>query len=307
MPTAAAAVAAAGYGAASRLALRLRPDAVSLPPWERTPLDDLAARRPWNTRVTWARRRAMRHLARRRQGTTVLVVSWNTAEVTADTLRAVRAYSPPDVRVLVVDNGSADGSRQMLAAWPGLDTMLLRRNVGHGIALDLGVLASTTSVVVTLDSDALPLRRGWLEPVVDPVRAGQAMLAGLRASRDFVHPVYAAVDAATFVRRRLSFQVHITPGTTAQTVRWGENAWDTGELMTRRLDPRDVLFVERTDNPVGGLPGMTAGGVVYHHGGVSRSADPNTRALALAQWRAARDSLGLAEVAQLGSSQGPRS
>jgi glycosyltransferase involved in cell wall biosynthesis len=227
---------------------------------------------------------------------TVVVVSWNTAEVTADVLRAVRALSPPDVRVLAVDNGSTDGSRSLLQAWPWLDTMLLRRNVGHGIALDLGVLASTTSVVVTLDSDAIPLHRGWLDPAVQPVRAGRAVLAGLRASRDFVHPVYAAVDAATFVRRRLSFQVHINPGVTAETVRWGENAWDTGELMTRRLGAQEVAFVDPTENPVSGLPGMTAGGVVYHHGGVSRSGDALARARAMAEWRSACDRLGLGEV-----------
>lgn len=298
--SAAATGAAASFDAASRVAQRLRPEAASLPPWERGPLDDLAARRPWNTRVTLERWRSARGLARRRPGVTVVIVNWNTVEVTGDVVRAVRAYSPPDVRILVIDNASTDGSRQRFRSWSSVDTMLLRRNVGHGIALDLGVLACTTSVVVTLDSDAIPLRPGWLDPAVQPVRSGAAVAAGLRSSRDFVHPVYSAVDAATFVRRRLSYQVHIEPGVTAETVRWGENAWDTGELMTRRLGADEVAFVDPTENPVDGLPGMTAGGVVYHHGGISRSRDSVTRDRAVTQWRSACERLGLSDALAVG-------
>lgn len=247
--------------------------------------------------MTWERRRAARRLSRRQPGVTVVIVSWNTAEVTSDVVAAVRELSAPSVRVLVIDNGSTDGSPALLRHWPGLDTILLRRNVGHGIALDLGLLASGTTVAVTLDSDALPLTDTWLEPAVEPVRSGRAVLAGLRSSRDFVHPVYAAVDTAAFIQRRLSFQVHITPGVTAETVRWGENAWDTGELMTRRLRRSDLHFVEPTENPLPGLPGMTAGNVVYHHGGVSRSEDPADRAHAVADWRAARERLHVAGAA----------
>ena len=89
---------------------------------------------------------------------------------------------------------------------------------------------------MTLDSDAIPLCRGWLDPVVGALRDGSALLAGLRSSRDFVHPVFLAVDTATFVRRKLSFQVHRDHPDGAPD-RWGVNAWDTGELLTRALDP----------------------------------------------------------------------
>lgn len=288
--------------AASALA-RLRPEAASLPPGDRSVLDDIAMRRPWNLVVKAARIRASIRLRTRGldDGVTVIVVSWNTRQVTADVLTAVQALSPADTRVLVIDNASSDGSREMLADWPGLQTMLMRSNAGHGVALDLAVCTTKTRIAVTLDSDAVPLRSDWLEPAVAPVRSGAALLAGSRSSRGFVHPMYLAVDTATFLRRGLSFQVHREPGLGPEDVRWGVNAWDTGELMTPRLDPDEVAFVDRTPNPVADLPGMTAGGVVYHHGGVSRGTDGGVSSEALEGWRRACRALGLDDVLRVGA------
>jgi hypothetical protein len=269
------------------MAAGLRPQALERPPWERSVLDDVAAKRPWNLRVKWARLRALRRLDDLDEGVTVIIVNWNTKDVTADVIRAVQDLSPPEVRVLVVDNGSTDGSRQMLHSWPGIDTLLLRSNAGHGVALDLAVCSARTSVVLTLDSDAIPLRRGWLEPAVAPVRDGGDVIAGLRSRRGFVHPVYSAVNTAAFIQRRLSFQTFLLPGVTSQTAVWGENAWDTAELLTARLTADEVAFVESTPNLVPGLPGMSVGGVVYHHGGVSRATTGEVDPASFARWTSA--------------------
>lgn len=221
----------------------------------------------------------------------MIVVNWNTKDVTSDVIRAVEQLSPPQTRILVVDNGSTDGSRELFRSWPGIRTMHLPANAGHGVALDLAVCATRTKVAVTLDSDAIPLTPNWLDAAVAPVREGRAVLAGLRSSRNFVHPVYSAVNTAEFVRRRLSYQAFIPPGVTSETARWGQNAWDTAELMTGRLRAEDVFFVDPTENLVSGLPGMTTGGVVYHHGGVSRTASGIIDDAALAEWRDAGERL----------------
>jgi glycosyltransferase involved in cell wall biosynthesis len=261
-------------------------------------IDDIAMRRPWNLRVKRARLSARTRLRRLEDGVTVIIVNWNTRDVTADVVRTVQRLSPSDVRILVVDNGSNDGSAATFRDWAGVTLMELPSNAGHGVALDLGVCATRTKVAVTLDSDAIPLAEGWLDRAVEPVASGRAVLAGLRSSRNFVHPVYSAVDTAEFVRRKLSFQVHRLPDVDGNE-RWGENAWDTGELMTSRLEPDEVVFVEPTDNAAPGLPGMTTGGVVYHHGGVSRAVDGVVADDALEGWRAACRSLGVdVEVSQ---------
>lgn len=272
---------------------RLRPDAVVRSPGERSWLDDIAARRPWNLAVKAARRRAKLRLGRLSPGITVIIVSWNTREVTADTLGAVLRFSPPGTPVLVIDNASTDGSREMLRSFSGLRTLMLPVNVGHGLALDLGVCLSRTTVALTLDSDALPLRSDWLDAAAGPVLRGEVPLVGVRARRNFAHPFYLAVDVRTFVSRKLSFQVHRSPAAERGREAWGTDAWDTGELMTVALRPDEVAFVERTDNAVSGLPGMTAAGVVYHHGGVSRAGDGSVTQDALDGWRLARQALGV--------------
>jgi hypothetical protein len=276
-----------------RTASKMRPGAAGRSPSERSVLDDIVMRRPWNLRVKRRRLLARLRLGRLEDGVTVIIVNWNTKDVAADVVRSVQSLSDDGVRVLLVDNGSTDGSAEMFRDWGGIDTMLLRSNAGHGVALDLAMCATLTKVAVTLDSDAIPLSRNWLEQIVEPVAAGRALLAGSRSSRNFVHPIYLAVDTATFVRRKLSFQVHRIPGVKPEDIEWGENAWDTAELMTPRLAPDEVLFVERTENAAPGLPGMTAGGVVYHHGGVSRAADGEVTQEALEGWRAACRSLGV--------------
>ena len=215
----------------------------------------------------------------------MVVVTWNTRDITSDVVRGVQQLSPPGTKVLVVDNGSTDGTRQMLASWPGVDTIMLRSNAGHGVALDIAVCSATTSIAVTLDSDAIPLRTGWLDQVVDPIRSGRAVLAGLRASRNFVHPVFSAVDTGTFVRQGLSYQAFVPPGVDGTHARWGSDLWDTGEMLTGRLPPGEVVFVDPTPNAVDGLPGMTTGGVVYHHGGVSRTAAGEPTSDVVAEWR----------------------
>jgi len=48
----------------------------------------------------------------------VIIVSWNTRELLAQCLNAVFAGTPPAVEVWVVDNGSSDGSAEMMATTP---------------------------------------------------------------------------------------------------------------------------------------------------------------------------------------------
>lgn len=275
--------------ALSGVARRARPRAGHLPPWERNLLDDLAVQRPWNIAVKAARLRARCRLQQRSlaDGVTVVIVNWNTRQIVADVLRAVQTFSPAGTRVLVVDNGSTDGSRQMLREWPGIDTMLLRSNAGHGVALDLAVCSVRTRVALTLDSDAIPLCEGWMSAAVDPVMSGEARLAGQRSKRNFVHPVYLAVDTEAFVRRGLSLQLHRPAAVTVESAIWGENAWDTAELLTPRLLADEVRFVEATPKLVEELPGQMVAGVVYHHGGVSREADGAISECAMKEWTAA--------------------
>lgn len=243
------------------------------PPWESSVLGDLADRRPWNLLLKVTRIWALARLRADRPGAvTVLVVNWETAKETETTLRAVRLFSPPGTQVLVIDNGSHDGSAERFRRIdPAFRVLRLPANAGHGVALDLGTHLASTEFVVTLDSDAFPLGHGWLAAITALFDDPAVVLAGTASQRGFVHPMYACVRRSAFVRRTLSWQLWRVREHDIHGLELGTEAFDTGELMTRRLGPTETAFLDRTPNRVGGLPGMTVAGLVYHHGGVTRT------------------------------------
>ena len=47
----------------------------------------------------------------------ILILNWNNAEDTIDCLRAVFKTDYPDYQVVLLDNGSADGSEEKIRQW----------------------------------------------------------------------------------------------------------------------------------------------------------------------------------------------
>ena len=68
-----------------------------------------------------------------------MLVSYNTRELTRDCLRSLAGELRGGDRVVVVDNGSADGSAGMVEAeFPAVDLVRAGRNLGFGAANNLG-------------------------------------------------------------------------------------------------------------------------------------------------------------------------
>ncbi len=68
----------------------------------------------------------------------VVVVNWNGAALLPGCLAALTSQEPRP-RVLVVDNGSADGSAEVVAGFPGVEWLPLGRNAGYAEANNLGL------------------------------------------------------------------------------------------------------------------------------------------------------------------------
>ena len=93
----------------------------------------------------------------------VVVVTWNTRELTERCLCAVedalahcRARSGLASEVVVVDNGSRDGSaEQIRSGHPRLDLVVLDANRGFAAAANAGIARAAGRVLLLLNSDAL--------------------------------------------------------------------------------------------------------------------------------------------------------
>jgi glycosyltransferase involved in cell wall biosynthesis len=213
----------------------------------------------WIVVVPALRLRAGRRIARLRSGeVTVVTANWNSCPYLDVLLRLVRRRSPPGVRILVVDNGSRDGSRNLLAGHDNVAMARLPFNAGHDLALDIGFLLVETEYVVALDIDAFPLHDRWLEELLAPLSDGKE-ISGARLNREYVHPCCLAMRTARFVERRHSFHSRYRPRSSGR-----DASGDIGEEMSAREQGK-LHFFEPTSQRGPGDVGTVFGDIVYHN------------------------------------------
>jgi GT2 family glycosyltransferase len=97
----------------------------------------------------------------------VIIVNWNGRDCLKDCLDSLRAQTFPDFEVILVDNGSTDGSVQYLREnYSGWVRVLSNpRNEGFSGGNNRGIRASLGKYVVLLNNDARADSR-WLEEMV---------------------------------------------------------------------------------------------------------------------------------------------
>lgn len=101
---------------------------------------------------------------------TVVVPAFNEERVIAKTLASVLASRYPELEVLVIDDGSTDGTAAVVAAIAAAEPrlrLISTVNGGKSAALNLGFREARTSIVVTIDGDTL-LDAGALERLALP-------------------------------------------------------------------------------------------------------------------------------------------
>lgn len=102
---------------------------------------------------------------------TVIIVSFNTKELTRRALQALLVSSVTPDKVIVVDNNSADGSADMVAAtFPTVQLIRNTHNVGFAKANNQAIQLATTPYVWLLNSDTETGRRS-LEQLVTYMEA----------------------------------------------------------------------------------------------------------------------------------------
>jgi hypothetical protein len=83
----------------------------------------------------------------------IVLTSYNYAAFLPEAIDSALAQTYADVEIIVVDDGSTDGSREIIAGYGNRVVAVLKENGGHPSALNAGVQAATGGIVLMLDAD----------------------------------------------------------------------------------------------------------------------------------------------------------
>ena len=139
-------------------------------------------------------------MVRARTTFSVIIPSYNRKGVIAATLDSVIASNSEDVEVIVVDDGSTDGTVDVLAAYGSRIKVLQQQNAGPGAARNLGARHANGDYLAFLDSDDL-----WLPWTVETYAwvIEQSARPAFIAGSPFIFKREA--EAAEVARKPLSF------------------------------------------------------------------------------------------------------
>ena len=95
-----------------------------------------------------------------------VVLNYNGCKLLEAILSSLSAQTYPPTEMIVVDNGSRDGSRDYLAErWPAVKVVVIPDNIGVAAALNRGVAAGSGEYVALLNND-IELAPTWLAELV---------------------------------------------------------------------------------------------------------------------------------------------
>jgi len=126
----------------------------------------------------------------------VIIPNWNGLELLRPCLAMLRRQTYPDYEVIVVDNGSTDGSVRVLRQeYPEVRVLALSENSGYSGGCNAGIRAAQGELLVMLNNDT-EVESDWLRALVDAM--GRHPEAGTCASRimiyDKPHVLHSAGD-----------------------------------------------------------------------------------------------------------------
>jgi len=101
----------------------------------------------------------------------VIIPNWNGAEYLPACLDSLRKQTHEEHRVILVDNGSGDGSLELLSTrYPEVQVIALPENRGFAEAVNVGIKASDDPVIALLNNDT-EADSGWLAALMKAMEA----------------------------------------------------------------------------------------------------------------------------------------
>ena len=86
--------------------------------------------------------------------TTIIIPNYNGAHFMEPCMKALEKQTVQPDEIIVVDNGSTDGSLELLQnSYPAVRIIANEENLGFAAAVNIGIKASTTPFVLLLNND----------------------------------------------------------------------------------------------------------------------------------------------------------
>ncbi|MBQ8813809.1 MAG: glycosyltransferase family 2 protein [Lachnospiraceae bacterium] len=108
---------------------------------------------------------------------TIVIPNYNGKAFMEDCLTALAEQTIRDFEVLVVDNGSVDGSAEGLDAWfPGVKVICFDKNYGFSRAVNEGIRQSGSDYVILLNNDTIPFP-DYVEKLIGAIEADERIFS----------------------------------------------------------------------------------------------------------------------------------
>lgn len=109
----------------------------------------------------------------------IVIVNWNSGDLLRECLASLARFGDDKVaRIVVVDNGSVDGSDAVEGAAPALEIIRTGKNLGFGTACNLGARGAQAPYLLFLNPDAA-LFEHTLRTTLDYMDSGAAAHTGI--------------------------------------------------------------------------------------------------------------------------------
>jgi polyisoprenyl-phosphate glycosyltransferase len=140
-----------------------------------------------------------------------ILPAYNEQSRVREVLRAVMR-APSIDEILVVNDGSTDGTAGVVRSIRGVRLVTLPHNRGKGAAMMAGYEATDADVLVFLDADLIGLRPEHVEALVEPVKSGRYKMAvgsfrGGRRLTDWAQKVAPNISGQRAIRRGVFEQI----------------------------------------------------------------------------------------------------
>ena len=106
----------------------------------------------------------------------IVIPNYNGKHFLEDCLRSVFAQDIEDQEVIVVDNGSTDGSLEYLNTYPGVRTIAMDKNYGFCGAVNAGIKAAKSDYVILLNNDT-EVDKNFAKELLNAIRADEKIFS----------------------------------------------------------------------------------------------------------------------------------